>query len=49
MTEVIPGGAYQYKTRRHEKMRATRGMQNNFGDFMRRKSMTIEELRVMTL
>jgi hypothetical protein len=31
-----------YKTRRQEKMRATRGMQNNSGAFMRRRSMAIE-------
>jgi hypothetical protein len=31
-----------YKTRRKEKMRATRGMQNSSSAFMCRRSMTIE-------
>jgi hypothetical protein len=42
VTEVIPEGLINYKTRRQGKMRATRGMQNNFDDFMRRRSMAIE-------
>jgi hypothetical protein len=47
VTEVIPGGAYiDYKTRRQRKMRATRGMQNNFDGFMRRRSMAIENFEL---
>jgi hypothetical protein len=30
--EVIPGGAYRLQEKRQVKMKATHGMQSNFGD-----------------
>jgi hypothetical protein len=36
-----------YKTRRQEKMRATHGMQNNFNDFMGRRTMAIENFELL--
>jgi hypothetical protein len=47
--EVIPGGAYYYKTRKWGKTRATRGMQNNYGGSMHRRSMATRNFQVMTL
>jgi hypothetical protein len=39
ITKVISGGAYRLQDKKQEKMRATRGMQSNYGVSMRRRNM----------
>jgi hypothetical protein len=41
VTKLIPEELIDYKTRKQGKMRATRGMQNNYDGSMRRRSMVI--------